>query len=91
MKYEIHPFTIMEILTILKKMSLSWVPCRRRVNDFGNQRSCGICLHGDLVKLIVNCISVFIVVSLIIVNHNVMRNFNKGGFSQAFKEYNENQ
>ena len=34
-----------------KKMSLSWVSCRRRVNDFGNQKGCGICLVTAMNKI----------------------------------------
>ena len=83
MKSEIHPFTIMEILTILKKMSLSWVPCRRRVNDFGNQRSCGICLYGDLVKI--NCQLHFCVYCCFIGNcKSQCDENNKGGFHPAY-------
>ena len=52
-----------------KKLSLLRVLCLRRVNDFGNQNSCAICLVTERIKLIDNWISVFTVSSLIFVNY----------------------
>ena len=54
-------------------MTLSWVSCLRRVNDFGNQKGCGMCLVTAMNKI--DCQLHFydyFVVSLIIVNHNEM-------------------
>ena len=43
------------------------------MNDFGTEKVVGSALLLQLIKFIVNCISVIIVVSLITVNHNVMK------------------
>ena len=73
MKSEIHPFTNMEILTILRNCLSHGYLGGRRVSDFGNRKGCGICLVTAMNKI--DCQLHFCVYccSIIIVNHNVMK------------------